>query len=42
MKMNVLHVDICGMMSKWYLEVNLEPQLLRLKKEKKLCVKSGI
>lgn len=36
MKMYVLHVDICGMMSKWYLEVNLEPQLLRLK-EKVMC-----
>ena len=34
MAMNVLPVDIYGIMLKQYLEVNLQPQLLILKKEK--------
>ena len=40
MTMNVLPVDIYGKMLKQYLEVNLQPQLL--KERKKLYLKSGI
>lgn len=34
MKMKILHIDICGIMLKWGLEVSLEPQLHTLKSRK--------